>query len=252
MAFGGQDPSIINTPLAAPTKKAFDRNGNQVDVGSGIPLQQWQPDTGYAGTNYFEAAPPQQRASVAAPAQAPRASISALTGGGATGAVGQGSATAAPTGPSYQDIWAREDRQRAEDQKRRDDIMSRILSQPTSARVERAAGPTAEQESAARDAAFARAKETAGQNARASMSALNDVVDSRGLMGSSVEAAQTGALVGGAADQVGNFLRDQAQSEADKATHVADVQYQGNVQQRAQELSRQQALLGLLAGGGLY
>ena len=164
----------------------------------------------------------------------------------------------APTGPSYQDQWAREDRLAAEKRARQDELMTRFGSMFDSgnvpATVSRTQGPTAEQEAASRDAAFARAKETAGMNARASMQSLQDAVGERGMMGSSVEGAQTGAIIGGAAGDVGEFLRDQAVSEADRATRVADTEYQGQVTQRGQTLGRQQqqqqALLSLI--GGLY
>lgn len=135
-------------------------------------------------------------------------------------------------------------------QKRFDEIMSKLgVGQPVAARESRTTGPSAEQEAASRNAAFARAKETAGQTARASMQTLQDVVDERGLTGSSVEAGKAGAIIGGASANIGDFLRDQAQSEAQRATDVADMEYQGQVQQRGQELARQQALLGLLVGG---
>lgn len=152
-------------------------------------------------------------------------------------------------------LWAREDRLRAEDQARKTDMLGRVSSlfnTSSGPRVSRTEGPSAEQEQAKRGAAFARAKETAGQNARASMQTLQDVVDERGLMGSSVEAGQAGAIIGGAADETGDFLREQAIGEADQATHVADIEYQGQVAQRAQEMARKQALMGLLAGGALY
>ena len=84
------------------------------------------------------------------------------------------------------------------------------------------------------------------------MTALQDVVDERGLMGSSIEAGQAGQIIGSAGGGLNEFLRDQAISESDRATNIADMEYQGQIQQRAQEMSRQQALLGLLAGGGLY
>ena len=116
------------------------------------------------------------------------------------------------------------------------------------ARVTRTPEDTAKEE-AGRSAAFARAKETAGQNARASMASLNDVVAERGLMGSSVEAAQQGAIVGGAGSQVNDFLRDQAISEADRASEISDQEYQGQITQRGQEMARKQAILNLLAGG---
>lgn len=105
-------------------------------------------------------------------------------------------------------------------------------------------------EQAARDAAFARAKEKAAQTARASMASLNNVVAERGLMGSSVEAGQTGRIIGGAAGDIGEFLRDQAITESDRAAEISDMDFMAQVSQRGQEMSRKQAMLSLL--GNLY
>ena len=185
------------------------------------------------------------------------------TAGGPSGA-----STVGPSGPGYQEQWAREDalrtaEQRRQDvlqrrqdalrtaeQRRQDELFGRIsgLYDKTPDRVSRTGGASFEQEQAARDSAFARAKEKAGQTARASMSSLQDVAAERGLMGSSVEAAQSGALVGGAAGDIGEFLREQAIQEAGAATGRADLEYKGNLQQRQQDMSQKQALLSLLQG----
>ena len=157
-----------------------------------------------------------------------------------------------------QQQWAREDQLAAEKRARQDALMSQFGSMfnqnNVPATVSRTQGPTAEQEAAARDAAFARSKEQAGQTARASMQSLQDAVGERGLMGSSVEAAQTGNIIGGAAGDIGEFLRDRAMTESAQASRNADTEYQGQVTQRGQTLGRQQqqqqALLSLI--GGLY
>jgi hypothetical protein len=130
----------------------------------------------------------------------------------------------------------------------KNESMKQLLSQyggGSSARVTRTPEDAAK-ESAARDAAFARAKETAGMNARASMSALDDVVAESGLMGSSVDASRRGAVVGGAKSEVNDFLRDQAMSEADRASEISDMEYQGQIAQRGQEMAKRQAILSLI------
>lgn len=103
-------------------------------------------------------------------------------------------------------------------------------------------------------AAFARAKETAGRTARASMSALDDVMAERGLMGSSIAAAQTGALVGGAANQVNDFTREQAIQQSNQAQENARLQFQAqqqaNLQASAQQANQRNALMSLI--GQLY
>lgn len=157
-----------------------------------------------------------------------------------------------------QQQWAREDKLAAEKRARQEELFNRFGSmfdqRNVPSTVSRTSGPSAVQEAAARDAAFARSKEQAGQTARASMTALQDAVGERGLMGSSVEAAQTGAIVGGAAGDIGEFLRDRAITESAQASKNADLDFQGQVTQRGQTLGRQQqqqqALLSLI--GGLY
>jgi hypothetical protein len=127
--------------------------------------------------------------------------------------------------------------------------ISALVGGGTSARVTR--GPENQAaEQAARDAAFARAKEKAGQTARASMTTLNNVMSERGMTGSSVAAGHSGRIVGGAAGEIGEFLRDQAITEADRAAEVSDMDFMAQVSQRGQEMQRKQALMSLL--GNLY
>lgn len=115
-------------------------------------------------------------------------------------------------------------------------------------------GPTEDEERAARAAAFGRAKETAALNARASMSALEDMTADRGLMGSSVEAAKGGQIIGAAQSDVADFTREQLMQDLNRAKEVANMKYQGGITQRGQELGRQQqiqsAIMSLI--GGLY
>jgi hypothetical protein len=120
----------------------------------------------------------------------------------------------------------------------------------TPSRVTRGAVDSGKEE-AARNAAFARAKEKAGQTARASMSALDDIVAERGLMGSTMEASEAGRIVGGAGGEINQFLRDQAITESDRASEISDMDFMAEVSQRGQEMQRKQAMLSLL-GGLLY
>ena len=105
-------------------------------------------------------------------------------------------------------------------------------------------------EGAARTAAFARAKEQAGQTAVASLSALRDVIENRGLMGSSVEAAGTGAAIGGAGEAVNGYTREQLQQDLARAAQLSDIQYKGGIQQRGQNLSMIPSLMGLITASG--
>jgi hypothetical protein len=103
-------------------------------------------------------------------------------------------------------------------------------------------------ETAARNAAFARAKEQAGSTARASLRSLQGVIDERGMTGSSTEAGLAGGAIGGAANTVGDFTREQLIQDLTRAGQIADMRYQGNITQRGQDLSRNQSLAGLLVG----
>ena len=137
------------------------------------------------------------------------------------------------------------------------DSISALLGQFGSqggAPISRVSRSNPAQEQAARDAAFARAKETAGMNARASMQTLADVAAQSGTMGSTMEARQQGAIIGGAGSQINDFLRDQAIFESKRAGDIADMDFQAAVSQRNADVGRQQqqqqAILSLL--GGLY
>lgn len=108
-------------------------------------------------------------------------------------------------------------------------------------------------ETAARAAAFARAKEQAGNNALASLHAIQGLAESTGQMGSSMDARRQGAAVGEASASVGNFTRDQLMSDLNRSADVANTTYQGDITQRGQDLSRLQSLIGILsASGRLY
>lgn len=107
-------------------------------------------------------------------------------------------------------------------------------------------------ETAARNAAFARAKEQAGQTGRSAMMALQSNMADRGMTGSSVEAGLMGGAIGDAANSVGDFTREQLMQDLARQRHISDTVYQGNITQRGQDMSKNQMLLGLLTGGSLY
>lgn len=109
-------------------------------------------------------------------------------------------------------------------------------------------------ESAARAASFARAKEQAGSTARASLDALYDVMASSGRAGSGAEAAAAGGVVGGAAGDINDFTREQYIQDLDRSRDIADRDYAGDLTRRGQDTSWLQSLLGILQsrGGGLY
>lgn len=106
---------------------------------------------------------------------------------------------------------------------------------------------------AARDAAFARAKEQAGQTALAGLKSFQGQMENRGLMGSTQESQGMGNIIGATGGAVNDFTREQLINDLNRSAQVADTQYQGNITQRGQDMQRQQALISLLnMGGSLY
>lgn len=108
-------------------------------------------------------------------------------------------------------------------------------------------------ENAARGAAFARAKETAGQNAVAAMNAIKEASESMGQMGSSVEGQRIGAAMGGAAGDINDFTRERMIQDFDRAGRISDRNYAGDITQRGQDMQAKNALLALVnASGSIY
>jgi hypothetical protein len=91
--------------------------------------------------------------------------------------------------------------------------------------------------SAAQAAIFARAKDTAGQNSRAAITALRGQMAERGLLGSGIEGGETARIVGQAAGGVGDVNREQAIQESNRQNQFAQMGYQGDITQRGQDLT---------------
>ena len=130
------------------------------------------------------------------------------------------------------------------------DMFERMLASfgggGNAARITRAPEDQAK-EAQARDAAFARAKERAGQTAGGAVQSLRNLYAGQGLTGSTMEAAALGGQVGNANANIGEFLREQAMQEATRAGQIADMTYQGDIAQRGQDAGRKQALISLLS-----
>lgn len=107
-------------------------------------------------------------------------------------------------------------------------------------------------EAGARAAAFARAKEQAGRTANSALASLKGMFEDSGTMGSTMEAARAGQILGGAGAGVNQFTRDQMISDLARAAEIEDTQYAGNLTQRGQDNQMKQALLALMNGGALY
>ena len=108
-------------------------------------------------------------------------------------------------------------------------------------------------EQGARDAAFARAKDRAGQTSRAAMDSLRGALASSGRLGGNFEAEKMAQVVGGAAGDLGEFERDQLMLDLNRAGQISDRNFQGDIVRRGQDLQRQAALLGLFnVSGAVY
>lgn len=107
-------------------------------------------------------------------------------------------------------------------------------------------------EDAARQAAFARAKDQAGMIGRSAMTALNNTMGARGLAGSKFAQNAAGGVVNTGATQLGEVNREQMIQDLQNARQRASEVYQGNIAQRGQNIqdqaSRRAALTGLLSG----
>lgn len=114
-------------------------------------------------------------------------------------------------------------------------------------------GGPAFDENAARAAAFGRAKEQAGQTALSSLKALNDVMASQGLTGSSQEASGVANIIGGGTGAVNDFTRTQLMQDLNRAADIADRNQQNKITQRGQNMSQIPSLVSLLTStGGAY
>lgn len=94
---------------------------------------------------------------------------------------------------------------------------------------------------AAQAAIFARAKDQAGATARAALTGLQGEMASRGILGSGIEAAGTGEIIGRAGQGVNEVTRDQAIQQAANQARLAELGYQGDITQRGQDIAVQQA-----------
>jgi hypothetical protein len=115
-------------------------------------------------------------------------------------------------------------------------------------------GNIAANEEAARAAAFARAKDRAGQTALSSLTALQNVLNSRGLFGSTEEARLSQGAMQGGANVINEFTRDELMTDLNRAAEISDRNYAGDITQRGQDAAAKQSLLALInqASAGLY
>lgn len=108
-------------------------------------------------------------------------------------------------------------------------------------------------EQAARDAAFARAKEQSGQIAQSSLSALRNSLSRRGITGGGYAQMRGAEALAPATDRLQDFTREGMLQDYQRAGQISDREAAAALTRRGQDMSRQQSLLSLLsAGGRLY
>lgn len=101
--------------------------------------------------------------------------------------------------------------------------------------------------SAAMAASFARAKDRAGQIAQSALAGLRSNLGGRGLLGSGAEYKGTERIAAQGLGELGDVNREQAIQNANQAADFAKIGYQGDITQRGQDISAQQAANSLAA-----
>ena len=279
--FGGSQ-APPSAGLASPYKKnatAYDLFGNPIETtqANADTLGGWQPNTGYSSDYLFRAPPPQglvgeQTAaqmpalSQSAPAAAPRASS-------APASVQIPSLPPPrPAGPSQEDIWAREDRVRADEQAYQSRTSAEQRAYADQTRAAETARMSGIRESAlkslkdvydqmgagkptfqhldspelrqANATEYGRAKSNIGRERLNALRSLQGVMDARGLTGSTgrgLESGATASIVGSGLDELGDVELRQAQDTVARDRQMYDTET-SNFERR-----RQSALDSLLA-----
>lgn len=104
-------------------------------------------------------------------------------------------------------------------------------------------------------AALARAKDYAGQNALASLRAVQNAMDQRGLTGSvgpDLESGLTSSVLSGAAGNIGDVIRQGVINAPNVAVAQGNENLAANAQKIAQNNNMLASVMGLISAGGLY
>lgn len=113
-------------------------------------------------------------------------------------------------------------------------------------------------ENAARAAAFARAKDQAGQIARSSLTSVQENATGRGIVGSGIEGLRAAGKIMSADAPLQDLTREQYIADNNRASNISDETYAGNIQQRGQtlqsEAAKRSSLMALYSSayGGAY
>lgn len=100
---------------------------------------------------------------------------------------------------------------------------------------------------AAEDAAFARAKDKIGQIGAGSLTSLRSLLANSGRLGSGAEDMAVSNLMSSTAGDLAEAARDWTLSDVERIRRAGEMNYQGNITQRGQDLSAQQAMNALNA-----
>lgn len=111
------------------------------------------------------------------------------------------------------------------------------------------AGPNVN-EQAARDAAFARAKEQSGLIARSSLEGLRNSLARRGISGGGYANMRTAEALAPAADQLQDFTREGLIQDYNRAGQIGDREAAAQLTREQMANQKQASLLGLLSSGG--
>jgi hypothetical protein len=101
--------------------------------------------------------------------------------------------------------------------------------------------PQAPDMTASNAATFARAKDQAGQIARASLNALNGELGAQGMMGGGAQVQGSRDIITDGMGMVGNVSRENAIQDASMKADFAKLGYQGDVTMRGQDISDKHA-----------
>ena len=87
------------------------------------------------------------------------------------------------------------------------------------------------------DAALLRAKEKQGQIARSALTGLREALGERQMLGSGAEAQATGDITAAALGSLSDVNREQLIQGDENARRLAELSYQGSIQQRGQDIT---------------
>jgi hypothetical protein len=96
-------------------------------------------------------------------------------------------------------------------------------------------------------ATFARAKDKAGQLARAGLQSLQGELGAQGMLGGGAQAQATRDIIQTGMGQVGDVSRQQAIEEAAQKAKFAEFGYTGSITQRGQDIQLAEAQARLAA-----